>query len=120
LLCLKSRLAFYKQIFVYTIHRYLPTPYAVLRGLLIERKRVENLGKQVGLFVAESLTRTTTFGGFVGERRATLLQQFAGNHAMCSITDNVIFKEPFLSNIAHNRHSKQVGFIIIIFYFCDV
>lgn len=69
-------------------------PHRILRHSLMSGTRHDGLGETLGRFCAETLFRGSDLGMDTGERKADVAL-FAGNVALCDITENLVFDEPY-------------------------
>jgi len=70
------------------------TPHRILRQSLMDGTRHEGLGEMLGRFCAETLFRGSDLSLQAAERKRDVAL-FAGNHALCDITENLVFDEPY-------------------------
>lgn len=79
------------------------TPHVILRQALIEGRRVEGLATRLGQFCARTLFRGSDLSMTAAARKADLAM-FAGNVALCDITENLVFSDPYF-DAPMNRHT---------------
>ena len=79
------------------------TDHIILRQGLIAGKRYMNLGDRLGLFCARTLFRGSDLSMPTAARKADLAL-FAGNVALCDITENLVFTDPYF-DAPLNRHT---------------
>ena len=77
--------------------------HIILRRALIEGRRTEGLGARLGLFCARTLFRGSDLSMAAPARKADLAL-FAGNVALCDITENLVFSDPYFAADL-NRHT---------------
>jgi len=70
------------------------TPHRVLRQSLMDGTRHEGLGDLLGRFCAETLFRGSDLSLSPAARKRDVAL-FAGNDALCDITENLVFDEPY-------------------------
>jgi 5-methylthioribose kinase len=86
------------------------TPHVILRHALIEGRRVAALGERMGRFCALTLFRGSDLSMPAAARKADLAL-FAGNVALCDITENLVFSDPYFE-AAMNRHTPGLDGIV--------
>jgi 5-methylthioribose kinase len=86
------------------------TPHVILRHALIEGRRVAALGERMGRFCARTLFRGSDLSMQAAARKADLAL-FAGNVALCDITENLVFSDPYFE-AAMNRHTPGLDGIV--------
>ncbi len=79
------------------------TPHVILRHALVEARRVEGLATRLGQFCARTLFRGSDLSMTAAARKADLAL-FAGNVALCDITENLVFSDPYF-DAPMNRHT---------------
>ncbi len=79
------------------------SPHVILRHALIAGRRVEGLGRRLGEFCARTLFRGSDLAMPAARRKADLAL-FAGNAALCDITENLVFSDPYFA-APMNRHT---------------
>jgi 5-methylthioribose kinase len=79
------------------------TPHVILRHALVEGRRVDGLAKRLGQFCARTLFRGSDLSMTAAARKADLAL-FAGNVALCDITENLVFSDPYF-DAPMNRHT---------------
>jgi 5-methylthioribose kinase len=79
------------------------TPHVILRHALVEGRRVEGLAERLGQFCARTLFRGSDLSMTAAARKADLAM-FAGNVALCDITENLVFSDPYF-DAPMNRHT---------------
>ncbi|MCQ0986568.1 S-methyl-5-thioribose kinase [Jiella marina] len=70
------------------------SPHIILRKELIAGKRFEHLAEHAGTFLAETLFRTSDLHMDTAQKKADVAL-FADNVALCAITENLVFTEPY-------------------------
>ncbi len=68
--------------------------HVILRHAFIEGRRVEGLGQVLGRFLARTLFRGSDLSMTAATRKADLAL-FAGNVALCDITEALVFTDPY-------------------------
>ena len=79
------------------------TPHVILRHSLKAGKRHEGLGETMGLFCARTLFRGSDMSMETAKRKSDLAL-FADNVALCDITENLVFDDPYF-DAKMNRHT---------------
>ncbi len=77
--------------------------HVILRTALVEGQRVAGLGRRLGTFCARTLFRGSDLSMTAADRKADLAL-FAGNAALCDITENLVFSDPYFE-APLNRHT---------------
>lgn len=83
------------------------SPHIILRQGLIAGVRYAGLGERLGLFCARTLFRGSELSLPTAQRKADLAL-FAGNVALCDITENLVFSDPYF-DAQMNRHTPGLG-----------
>ncbi len=86
-----------------TVMEYL-SPHIILRKGLIQGIYYPNLARDVGTFLAHTLFGTSDMNLPAADKKQ-LMAQFCGNTAMCKISEDLIFTEPFY-DAPMNRHTS--------------
>ncbi|NJS38197.1 MAG: S-methyl-5-thioribose kinase [Rhodobacteraceae bacterium] len=86
------------------------TPHVILRHALVEGRRVEGLAERLGQFCARTLFRGSDLSMTAAARKADLAM-FAGNVALCDITENLVFSDPYF-DAPMNRHTPGLDGIV--------
>jgi 5-methylthioribose kinase len=76
-------------------------PHIILRRGMIEARRYENFADHISTFMARTLYLTSDMA-VTADRKKALIGSFAGNTALCKITEDLIFTEPYMI-AANNR-----------------
>lgn len=79
------------------------SPHIILRRALIEGRRLPNIARDLGLFMARVLFRGSDFHLPARDRKADLAL-FADNVELCDITENLVFTDPYFA-APLNRHT---------------
>jgi 5-methylthioribose kinase len=79
------------------------SPHVVLRKGLIAARRFPNVGRDLGRFLARTLVNTSDLRLASAEKK-TLMGVFLANTAMCKISEDVVFDEPYFA-APFNRHT---------------
>ncbi len=83
------------------------TPHIILRQGLIAGIHYFGLGQRLGHFCARTLFRGSELSLPTAQRKADLAL-FAGNVALCDITENLVFSDPYF-DAPMNRHTPALG-----------
>ena len=78
-------------------------PHHILRHSLISGERHQGLAETIGRFCADTLFRGSDYSLPTATRKADLAL-FAGNVALCAITENLVFTDPYF-DAEMNRHT---------------
>ncbi|TFF27307.1 S-methyl-5-thioribose kinase [Jiella endophytica] len=70
------------------------SPHVILRKELTAGKRFKHLAEHVGVFLAETLFRSSDFFMDTAKKKADVAL-FADNVALCAISENLVFTEPY-------------------------
>ncbi len=70
------------------------SPHRILRQSLMDGTRHDGLGATLGRYCADTLFRGSDLSLPAAERKADVAL-FAGNAALCDITENLVFDEPY-------------------------
>lgn len=89
---------------------YLAPPFRILRGLLIDGARVEGLGEALGRFCARTAFRGSDLAMAAAEKKADHAL-FLGNAALCAITEQLVFTDPFL-DAEMNHHTPELAPVV--------
>ena len=84
------------------------SPHRILRQSLMDGTRHRNLGETLGGFCAETLFRGSDLSMATVERKADVAL-FAGNAALCDITENLVFDEPYFDAPITGRSPPRCG-----------
>jgi 5-methylthioribose kinase len=76
-------------------------PHIILRRGMIEARRYEHFAEHISTFMARTLYFTSDMA-LRADRKKALIGSFAGNTALCKITEDLIFTEPYMV-AANNR-----------------
>jgi 5-methylthioribose kinase len=79
-------------------------PHIILRRALIEGQELPKIANDLGLFLARTLFRGSDLCMDTKLRKADLAL-FADNMALCDITENLVFSDPYY-NAKMNRHTS--------------
>ena len=79
------------------------SPHVVLRKGLIAAHRFPNVGRDLGRFLARTLVNTSDLRLGDAEKKS-LMSVFLANTAMCKISEDVVFDEPYFA-APFNRHT---------------
>jgi 5-methylthioribose kinase len=86
------------------------TPHVILRKRLISGSRTEGLARTLGGFCARTLFRGSDLSMPTAERKSDLAL-FAGNVALCAITENLVFSDPYFEADL-NRHTPGLDPVV--------
>jgi len=89
------------------------TPHRTLRGALVEGERYPLLATHLAQFLADTLFFTSDLAVPVVEKKARIAA-YLGNTAMCRITEDLVFDEPFF-DAPMNHHSPALTDIVKAF-----
>jgi 5-methylthioribose kinase len=76
-------------------------PHIILRRGMIEARRYERFADHISTFMARTLYFTSDMA-LRADRKKAMIGGFAGNTALCKITEDLIFTEPYMI-AANNR-----------------
>jgi 5-methylthioribose kinase len=79
------------------------SPHVVLRKGLIAARTFPNVGRDLGRFLARTLVNSSDLRLGSAEKKA-LMSVFLANTAMCKISEDVVFDEPYFA-APFNRHT---------------
>lgn len=79
-------------------------PHHILRSSLQQGIQHENLGVTLGRFCADTLFKGSDFHMNAAERKKDVAL-FAGNSALCDISESLVFTDPYF-NAPMNRHTS--------------
>ncbi len=79
------------------------SPHIILRRALIEGRKLPDLGRVLGEYLARCAFRNSDLCMPTAKKKADLAL-FAGNVELCDITENLVFSDPYFS-AAMNRHT---------------
>ncbi|MEO0883181.1 MAG: S-methyl-5-thioribose kinase [Pseudomonadota bacterium] len=71
--------------------------HQVVRGQMIDGIRYANIGKDIGIFLAQTLFQTSSLGMGSLERRQ-LMDKFTLNSELCKLTEDFIFTFPYIDD----------------------
>lgn len=86
------------------------TPHIILRQGLIAGVHYPGLGKRLGEFCARTLFRGSELSLPTAQRKADLAL-FAGNVALCDITESLVFSDPYF-DAPMNRHTPGLDRLV--------
>ncbi len=86
------------------------TPHTILRHALVDGRQTAGLGERLGRFCARTLFRGSDLSMTAAARKADLAL-FAGNAALCDITENLVFSDPYFA-APLNRHTPGLDRIV--------
>ncbi len=81
--------------------------HIILRKKLIAGEKQPGLEQEIGFFLAKTLFHTSDIGMDAVEKK-TLVANFANNHELCKITEDLIFTEPYFDAPRNNWTSPQL------------
>ncbi|HEX7854218.1 MAG TPA: S-methyl-5-thioribose kinase [Sphingobium sp.] len=88
-------------------------PHRTLRGALVEGERYPLMAGHLAEFLADTLFFTSDMAVPVAEKKARIAA-YLGNTAMCRITEDLIFDEPFF-DAPMNHHTPGLADIVAAF-----
>ena len=71
-------------------------PHIIMRRGMIEGRRYDRFADHISTFMARTLYLTSDLA-LTADRKKALIASFAGNTALCKITEDLIFTEPYMS-----------------------
>ncbi len=83
------------------------SPHIILRKALIQGKIYPKVGRDLGRFLAHTLLKNSCFWLSSEEKKAKT-EQFLKNTAMCQITEDLVFDEPFF-DAPLNKHNPHLA-----------
>ena len=86
------------------------TPHIILRQALIQGRKLPDLVTMLGLFTARTLFRGSDLSMKTTERKADL-GLFSDNAALCDITENLVFTDPYF-DAEMNKHNPELDDIV--------
>ncbi len=86
-------------------------PHRVLRKGLIAAQVYPSVGRHLGSFLARTLFNTSDLV-MTGAEKKACIATFLGNTAMCEISENVIFDEPYFSAPLNRHTSPQLDPVV--------
>ena len=86
----------------------------VLRYPMIEATVFPKVGADIGMFLAESLFRTSYLGMASVERRR-LMQKFNLNDELCKLTEEFIFTFPFVDHESNYKNAPTNEYALSVF-----
>ncbi|MFT3967804.1 MAG: S-methyl-5-thioribose kinase [Sphingobium sp.] len=89
------------------------TPHRTLRGALVEGERFPLLARHLAEFLADTLFFTSDLAVPAAEKKARIAA-YLGNTAMCRITEDLIFDEPYF-DAPMNHHTPGLEDIAAAF-----
>ncbi|AEG51532.1 5-methylthioribose kinase [Sphingobium chlorophenolicum L-1] len=92
-----------------TVMEYL-TPHRTLRGALVEGLRYPLLAEHMAEFLADTLFFTSDLAVPAVEKKARIAA-YLGNTAMCRITEDLIFDEPYF-DAPMNHHTPGLDHVV--------
>lgn len=84
--------------------------HVILRSLLIGGKRVNNLGLRLGKFIARNAFRGSDLALPIIDRKADT-KLFLDNHALCNITESLVFTDPYF-DAELNHHNAVIDGVV--------
>lgn len=83
------------------------SPHIIWRKALMARRRHESAAPIVGRFMAETLFRTSDLALPADEKKRRMAL-FAGNTALCRITEDLVFTDPYLDHPLNRWTSPEL------------
>lgn len=87
------------------------SPHIILRRALIEGQELPKIAKDLGLFLARTLFRGSDLCLDTKLRKADLAL-FADNVALCDITENLVFSDPYYAAKLNRHTSPQLDGLV--------
>jgi 5-methylthioribose kinase len=87
------------------------TPHIILRHSLMAGRKHDGLAKAMGNFCARTLFRGSDLSMATAKRKADV-GLFSGNDALCDITENLIFSDPYFDAERNHHTSPQLDDIV--------
>ncbi|WP_127144393.1 S-methyl-5-thioribose kinase [Pelagibacterium montanilacus] len=87
------------------------SPHIILRRALIEGRRLPDIGRDLGLFVARTLFRGSDLSMAARDRKADL-GLFSDNVELCDITENLVFTDPYFDAPMNAHTTPQLDGIV--------
>ena len=84
--------------------------HVILRNMLIAGSYVNNLGTRLGQFIARTAFRGSDLALPIVERKNDT-KLFLDNHALCNITESLVFTDPY-HNAELNHHNPAVDGVV--------
>lgn len=84
--------------------------HLILRSMLIDGTRVNHLGERLGQFIARTAFRGSDLALPIVERK-TDTKLFLDNHALCNITESLVFTDPYY-DAELNHHNPAVDGVV--------
>jgi len=85
-------------------------PHRTLRGALVEGRRYAQVATHLAEFLADTLFFTSDLALPAAKKKARIAV-YLGNTAMCRITEDLIFDEPYF-DAPMNRHTPGLGDVV--------
>jgi 5-methylthioribose kinase len=82
-------------------------PHRILRRGLLDGTRYPRFAADIARFLARSLVSTSDLGRSAAAKKAAIAA-FAGNTAMCKITEDLVFTEPYFAAAMNRWTSPQL------------
>jgi 5-methylthioribose kinase len=87
------------------------SPHIILRRALIEGQQLPHIASDLGTFLARSLFRGSDLCMDTKQRKADLAL-FADNVALCDITENLVFSDPYYAAKLNRHTSPQLDGLV--------
>ena len=84
--------------------------HVILRNMLIAGAHVNNLGMRLGQFIARTAFRGSDLALPIVERKSDT-KLFLDNHALCNITESLVFTDPY-HDAELNHHNPAVDGVV--------
>ena len=84
--------------------------HVILRSMLIAGAHVNNLGTRLGQFIARTAFRGSDLALPIVERKSDT-KLFLDNHALCNITESLVFTDPY-HDAELNHHNPAVDGVV--------
>ena len=82
-------------------------PHIILRKALVQGRRLENLAEHLSTFLADSLFKTSDLF-LPADRKKALMREFCSNIALCKITEDLVFTDPYRISPGNRWTSPQL------------
>ena len=86
-------------------------PHSVLRSEFIAARVYPRVGKHLGLFLARTLFNTSDLR-LTGAEKKERVAIFLANAAMCQISEDLIFDEPYFNSPSNRHTSPQLDSVV--------
>jgi 5-methylthioribose kinase len=87
------------------------SPHVILRHALIEGRQLPRIGHDLGLFAARTLFRGSDLCMPTLDKKADVAL-FSDNGALCDITENLVFSDPYIEAPMNRHTSPQLDVLV--------